>query len=103
MQDIAPFFNIVIVIAAVVTPAVVLVRLVRGGESGSLATLFVAPDHNAWPRGKQVRQRALLATADESHEHEGRGDHGGDHDHDVEQGGDVLHVSWLRRPRTSRR
>ena len=56
MQDIAPFFNIVIVIAAVVTPAVVLVRLVRGGETGSLATLFVAPDHNAWPRGVQEEE-----------------------------------------------
>ena len=56
MQDIAPFFDIVIVIAAVVTPAVVLVRLVRGGETGSLATLFVAPDHNAWPRGVQEEE-----------------------------------------------
>ena len=56
MQDIAPFFNIVIVIAAVVTSAVVLVRLVQGGETGSLATLFVAPDHNAWPRGVQEEE-----------------------------------------------
>jgi hypothetical protein len=56
VQDIAPFFDIVIVIAAVVTPALVFVRLVRGGESGSLAALFVAPDHNAWPRGVQEEE-----------------------------------------------
>ena len=56
MQDIAPFFDIVIVIAAVVTPAIVLVRLVRGGEEGSLANLFAAPDYNAWPRGVQEEE-----------------------------------------------
>jgi hypothetical protein len=56
VQDIAPLFDIVIVIAAVVTPAVVLVRLVRGGEKGSLASLFAAPDHNAWPRGVQEEE-----------------------------------------------
>jgi hypothetical protein len=56
VQDIAPLFDIVIVIAAVVTPAVLLVRLVRGGEPGSLSTLFAAPDHNAWPRGVQEEE-----------------------------------------------
>jgi hypothetical protein len=56
VQDIAPFFDIVIVIAAVVTPAIVLVRLVRGGEEGSLANLFAAPDYNAWPRGVQEEE-----------------------------------------------
>ena len=63
MQDIAPFFNSVIVIAAVVTPALVLARLVRGGEKGSLANLFMAPDHNAWPRGVQEAEPTPWAFA----------------------------------------
>jgi hypothetical protein len=46
-------FEIVITIAAVVTPAIVLAKLVSGGEQGSLVSLFSTPDANAWPRGVQ--------------------------------------------------
>ena len=53
VQDIAPLFQIVIVIAAVVSPAVLLAKVVSGGEQGSLASLFSTPDANAWPRGVQ--------------------------------------------------
>lgn len=53
MQDIAPLFQMIIVIAAVASPAILLARLVGGGEQGSLANLFSAPDPNPWPRGVQ--------------------------------------------------
>ena len=53
MPDIAPLFQIVLVIAAVASPAILLSRLVSSGERGSLATLFSTPDPNAWPRGVQ--------------------------------------------------
>ena len=54
MQDIAPLFQIVIVIAAVVSPVILLAKLVGGADQGSLAALFAPPqDHNAWPRGVQ--------------------------------------------------
>ena len=53
MSEIAPLFQIVIVIAAVTTPAILLARVIAGGEKGSLASLFAAPDAAAWPRGVQ--------------------------------------------------
>ena len=43
MHDIAPFFSIVITLAAVVTPIVLFARLLNGSEPGSLAELFKAP------------------------------------------------------------
>ena len=53
MHDIAPFFTIVITLAAVVTPIVLFARLLNGGEPGSLAELFKAPAPSPWPHGVQ--------------------------------------------------
>ena len=53
MIDTTSLFQIVLVIAAVVTPAIVLARLLGGSEEGSLASLFVYSDHDVWPRGVQ--------------------------------------------------
>jgi hypothetical protein len=53
VHDIAPFFSIVISIAAVVTPIVLFARLLNGGEPGSLADLFMAPESTPWPHGVQ--------------------------------------------------
>ena len=56
MQDLAPMFQIVIVIAAVVTPILVLARFIRGGEPASFARLFYVPDGPSWPRGVQEEE-----------------------------------------------
>ena len=57
MQDIAPLFNIVITIGAVVTPVVLFARLLDRGEPFSLAALFyTAPDSNPWPHGVQEEE-----------------------------------------------
>ena len=62
MQDIVPLFQIVIVIAAVVTPALLFVRYVRGDESMSMASLFyVASRDEAWPRGVQEEEPVHFA------------------------------------------
>jgi hypothetical protein len=59
--NIAPLFDIVIVIAAVVTPAVLAARVLRGGEQGSLADLFRAPVADAWPVGVQEEEPVAWA------------------------------------------
>ena len=51
MQDLAPLFQIVIVIAAVVSPILLISRFLRGNGPVTLAWLFYAPDDRAWPRG----------------------------------------------------
>ena len=61
MQDIAPLFNIVITIGAVVTPVVLFARLLNRGEPFSLADLFKAPDSSPWPRGVQEEEPAPWA------------------------------------------
>ncbi|HEY6568677.1 MAG TPA: hypothetical protein VIZ22_00215 [Candidatus Limnocylindrales bacterium] len=53
MQDIAPIVQLVLVLAAVASPVILFARLVSGGEQGSLASLFTAPDTYTWPRGVQ--------------------------------------------------
>ena len=66
MNEIAPLFQMVLVIAAVASPVILFARLMSGGEQGSLASLFAAPDPNAWPRGVQEedpRPWGLGATA----------------------------------------
>jgi hypothetical protein len=59
--NIAPLFDIVIVIAAVVTPSVLAARVLRGSEQGSLADLFRAPAYDAWPIGVQEEEPAAWA------------------------------------------
>ena len=56
VQDLAPMFQIVIVLAAVVTPILVISRFIQGGESASLARLFYVPDGPSWPRGVQEEE-----------------------------------------------
>jgi len=53
MHDIAPLFEMVLVIAAVASPIVLFARVVGGGDQGSLASLFTSADANPWPRGVQ--------------------------------------------------
>lgn len=60
-MNIAPLFEIVIVIAAVVTPAVLVARVLAAGEQGSLADLFRAPDASPWPVGVQEEEPAPWA------------------------------------------
>ncbi|HEY4190911.1 MAG TPA: hypothetical protein VGM28_10835 [Candidatus Limnocylindrales bacterium] len=56
MQDIAPLFQMVIVLAAVVSPILLVSRLIRGSGSISLANLLYVPDDRAWPRGVQEEE-----------------------------------------------
>ena len=53
MSDIAPLFEMALVIAAVASPAILVARLLAGSEPGSLASLFSTSDTNTWPRGVQ--------------------------------------------------
>lgn len=45
--------QVILVFAAVSTPAILLVAVLRGDESGSIVSIWSAPDANAWPRGVQ--------------------------------------------------
>jgi len=56
VHDIAPLVQLVLVLGAVATPAVLLARVIQGDERGSLSHLFRAPDHTAWPRGVQEEE-----------------------------------------------
>jgi hypothetical protein len=56
VQDLVPLFQIVIVIAAVVSPILLVARILRGDEPLSLARLLYAPDDRAWPRGVQEEE-----------------------------------------------
>jgi hypothetical protein len=56
VQDLAPMFQIVIVIAAVVTPILVLARLIQGAEPATLARMFYVPEGPSWPRGVQEEE-----------------------------------------------
>jgi hypothetical protein len=56
VQDLAPLFQIVIVIAAVVSPILLIARILRGSEPVTLAWLVYAPDDRAWPRGVQEEE-----------------------------------------------
>jgi hypothetical protein len=57
VQDIAPTFQMIVAIAAVVTPTVLFARWVRGDESVSIASLFyMASRDESWPRGVQEEE-----------------------------------------------
>ena len=60
MQDLAPLFQIVIVIAAVVSPILLITRILRGNGPLTFAQLVYAPDAPAWPRGVQEEEPSPL-------------------------------------------
>jgi hypothetical protein len=48
--------QIAFVVTVVAIPAVLLVAVLRGDESGSIISFWSAPDPNAWPRGVQEEE-----------------------------------------------
>jgi hypothetical protein len=57
VQDIAPIVQIVLVLAAVATPAILFARIVSGDSPLSFASMFyVAERDDAWPRGVQEEE-----------------------------------------------
>ena len=56
MQDIAPLVQIVLVIAAVVTPIILLANFVRGDSPLSFAAMFYTAPEDAWPHGVQEEE-----------------------------------------------
>jgi hypothetical protein len=56
VQDLAPLFQMVIVIAAVVSPVLLFTRFLRGESPVSFAHMFYVPDLPSWPRGIQEEE-----------------------------------------------
>ncbi len=56
MNDIQSLFEIIVLVAMVATPAILLVRVLAGGEGVSLADLFAVSVDLPWPRGVQEEE-----------------------------------------------
>jgi hypothetical protein len=53
VAEIIAVLQVLLVTAAVSTPAILLVAVIRGDESGSIMNIWSAPDVHAWPVGVQ--------------------------------------------------